>query len=446
MRIYFLLKDIFSLINIGLIIYLLRANSDRRRTNELKKISTHKILYAVLLLFLRILENRIDIHTMYVYLTVVVIFFVLGHIYEKYNIMYNFLVSVVFLSIVSLSQVISGTVGYILTKGTVGLYLLPINGQIGLMAVAEISIIVGAFLSTKIISGIPLKITRLNFITIMIPLIVNITIIALIGNKLYDSTDTFTASISTVVMMLLVCFVMIAGSICNIAVLEYYLNVKYIESEKKLRISEMSLQYDYYVRLEKDSDKIKRLAHDIRNHLEALKGSNNDIEKQEYIGSIESQLEGYESYYRTGNTFIDSLLQSKAREAAELDIELKAIVDLRPFKNVKNEDLCVMIANTVDNALRECSLKKKEEAEEGCIIQLRAGKIRNFLSIACENSIREEQAEKIRKEEELKTTKEDKQNHGYGIKNIESVVHRYGGEISISIKESMFCISMIIPV
>jgi hypothetical protein len=38
------------------------------------------------------------------------------------------------------------------------------------------------------------------------------------------------------------------GTVCNIVVLENYLNVKKIENEKNLQISEMSLQYDYYMK------------------------------------------------------------------------------------------------------------------------------------------------------------------------------------------------------
>ena len=54
-------------------------------------------------------------------------------------------------------------------------------------------------------------------------------------------------------------------------ILENYLNVKKIENEKKLQISEMSLQYDYYMKQSKDMENIRRLSHDIKNHLEALK-------------------------------------------------------------------------------------------------------------------------------------------------------------------------------
>ena len=433
------------MLNIGLILYLLRINSDKNSEGTIRKRNVHKIVCILLLFFLRVLGNRIQIHVAHVYLSVVVIFLVLGRVYERHIAMYDLLVSGIFLSIVSLSQVISGTAGSILNKGKVGLYRLPADGQIGLMVIAEISIIAGAILSKKIVRKIPLNITRSNFFIIIIPLIISMTSMAFIGDELYYLFDPI-SYIVVEVWWFLVCLFMIAGSICNLLVLEYYLNVKNIEEEKKLRISEMSIQYDYYVKLEKDSEKVKKLAHDIRNHLEAIKGSSDEIERQKYISSIENQLEGYESYCRTGNTLIDSLLQSKAREAVESGIEFKVIADLRPFENISNEELCVMIANSVDNALRECSLKRKEEPEEECIVQLRAGKIRDFLSIVCENSIRRQQAELVIKESELKTTKEDKQNHGYGIKNIESAVHKYGGEISISIQGNMFCISMVIPV
>ena len=58
--------------------------------------------------------------------------------------------------------------------------------------------------------------------------------------------------------------VMFLGTVCNIVILENYLNVKKIENEKKLQISEMSLQYDYYMKQSKDMENIRRLSHDIK--------------------------------------------------------------------------------------------------------------------------------------------------------------------------------------
>nr|WP_302168273.1 sensor histidine kinase [uncultured Schaedlerella sp.] len=359
--------------------------------------------------------------------------------------MNNLLLAGMFLLIVSLSQVIAGTAGYILTKGEIELYQLPSDGQTGLLAVAEISIIASVLLVARIVRKIPSKITKLTFFTITIPLIVNIIILALMGDTLYDSMYQFNEYWESIVLMLISSFIIMTGSICNIVMLEYYLNVKYIEAEKNIRINEMSQQYDYYVKLEKETDNIKRLAHDFRNHLEALKSDHDNEEKQEYVRSIEKRLERYECYYRTGNTFVDSILQSKAQQAADSGIEFKVIADFRPFQSVKNEDLCTIIANIVDNALRECSLIRMETPEEECIIQVKARRTLNFLWIYCENSIREKQAKIVSKATELKTTKDDKQNHGYGIKNVESAANKYGGEIAISIRDDLFCISITIP-
>ena len=89
---------------------------------------------------------------------------------------------------------------------------------------------------------------------------------------------------------------------------------------------------------------------------------------------------------------------------------------------------------------------KEEIPMSESLIQLKAGKVRGFLSIVCENSIRKTQAENIKKFKQLETTKTDRNKHGYGIKNIESVVRKYGGELSIAVVDDMFCLSVIIPI
>lgn len=422
---------------------MLLINGEKKDIKELFTI--RKIVCIFFVFVIRLLENKMQIHIFYVYLTVVLIVLILGYIYKRNSIMNNLLLAGMFLLIVSLSQVIAGTAGYILTKGEIELYQLPSDGQTGLLAVAEISIIASVLLVARIVRKIPSKITKFTFFTITIPLIVNIIILALMGDTLYDSMYQFNEYWESIVLMLISSFIIMTGSICNIVMLEYYLNVKYIEAEKNIRINEMSQQYDYYVKLEKETDNIKRLAHDFRNHLEALKNDHDNEEKQEYVRSIEKRLERYECYYRTGNTFVDSILQSKAQQAADSGIEFKVIADFRPFQSVKNEDLCTIIANIVDNALRECSLIRMETPEEECIIQVKARRTLNFLWIYCENSIREKQAKIVSKATELKTTKDDKQNHGYGIKNVESVANKYGGEIAISIRDDLFCISITIP-
>ena len=48
-------------------------------------------------------------------------------------------------------------------------------------------------------------------------------------------------------------------------------------------------------------ENIRKISHDIKNHLEALRGNVDYQQKQEYIDGIESKLDIYQSYYKTGN-------------------------------------------------------------------------------------------------------------------------------------------------
>ena len=302
------------------------------------------------------------------------------------------------------------------------------------------------YIQTEIIERIPPHLSSINVMTIFIPLLLNIIVMAVCTDNLYNDKKVIIGNIWSVITISIVPIVMFLGTVCNIVILENYLNVKKIENEKKLQISEMSLQYDYYMKQSKDMENIRRLSHDIKNHLEALKENIEPEQKIEYINGIERKLNKYQSYYKSGNTFIDNLLHTKRLEAIEKGIEFKVFADFTEFRQIRNEDLCVIISNTIDNALRECRLMKEENPMVECLVQLKAKKVKGFLSILCENSLRDSQVRYLRENATLETSKEDKKNHGFGVKNIKSVVKDYGGEVSFSVLDDMFSVSVIIPI
>lgn len=442
MSIQIILKDFFSIVNIGVIIYLMSNNNSGKIT--INK-NWYSIVLCVLGLFMiRIVENSASIHIVYNYITIVILVLVIGHIVYGYDIKYGILLGLIFLSVVVLGQltsciIISPYAGKTILKD------LPSQYQVDMILIAEVVIVAGSCIVKRVVQKIPLSLRGLNFITIIIPLFLNIIALAVCSDQLYYDKTMIIGNVWSFVTILAVCGVMLLGTICNIAVLENYLNVKKIESEKKLQISEMSLQYDYYVKQAKDMENIRRLSHDIKNHLEALKGNVDEEQRAEYINGIEHRLGQYQSYYKTGNAFIDNLFHVKKLEALDKDIEFKILADFTPFKAIKNEDLCVIVSNTIDNALRECELMKEENSSAECLVQLKAQKIKGFLSIICENSLRESQIDLLKGKTILETTKKDKKNHGIGMKNIVSVVRDYGGEVSFNVVDDIFCVSIIIP-
>lgn len=438
-------KDLFSLINIALMVYLLNW----KKTSEKLALTSRKFVIWLICItamyLIRFIENRISLHIVYDYLTILAIVLVIGHFLIGHDLQYSFIVSLIFLSVVTLGQFIGCILIYLKNNQRM-IYQLPNSYQIELLIIIEIAIIMGTIATRTVARRIPSSVPIVSLFTITIPLIINIIIMAVGADSLYFDSSLKIENVASAITILILCVAMVAGNISNLIVLEYYLNVKAIEEEKKLRITEMSIQYDYYLKLSKDMENIHRLSHDINNHLEALKGNTDKRECLDYVQGIQNNLGKYQSYYKTGNTFVDSILHSKKLEATELDIQFKIIADFSPFRHIKNEDLCVIISNMLDNAIRECKLLKQEISSTESLIQLKAGRVRGFLSIVCENSIRKSQAEIVRKSKELETTKKDKRKHGYGIKNIESTARKYGGEMTIAVIDDMFCSSVIIPI
>lgn len=438
-----ILKDFFSLLNILLIVYLLM---DTEKSKSLKPKNEYFYFLCIgSLLFVRIMENGVSLHILYNYITIVIDVIIIGYFIFRRDIKYCTLIGIIFLSIVVVGQLLCCILFYLYSSKSI-LAELSAKYQMGMIIIAEVVILIGCLLLKRIIEKIPSFLTGSNMIIISIPLLFNIGVMAIYADQLYYEKKMVVDNMWSSITILGVCIAMFVGTVCNIIILENYLNVKKIENEKKLQISEMSLQYDYYLKQSNDMENIRRLSHDIKNHLEALKANIDPEQKIEYINGIERKLSKYQSYYKTGNTFIDNLLHVKRVEAVEQGIEFKVFVDFTPFKKIRNEDLCVIISNTLDNALRECQLIKEENSETECLIQLKAKKVKGFLSILCENSLREDQATLLMRNAELETSKADKKNHGFGIKNIKSVVQNYGGEVTFNVIDDMFSVSVLIPI
>ncbi|WP_175562038.1 sensor histidine kinase [Anaerocolumna xylanovorans] len=360
---------------------------------------------------------------------------------NNYTFKYSTIVCCFLISYYTLAQITVFSYMYIKTKTTC-IALLGKVFQAEIFIKIEIILAFLIIITSKLAWKIPMQISRLNWLTIIIPLIINCTYLILFADKLYYNTSNFNSTVS-VITILIAGAVVLLGGLCNIAVAEYYLEVKEIENETKLQISEVKLKYDYYMQLSKDMDEVRKLSHDIRGHLNALEGVQDNIRKSEYIDSIMNRLDGFENHYDTGNPFIDNILYKKKKDSAENHIQFKAYVDLKEFNKIKDEDLCTVFSNAIENAMRECIERKKECPDGENIILIKAGRKRGFLFITCENSIRKKQADYV--QVSLKTTKKDKKLHGYGLRNINAALQKYSGEFSIKVENDIFYLFIVIP-
>ena len=216
-----------------------------------------------------------------------------------------------------------------------------------------------------------------------------------------------------------------------------YIVVKYITVSSKQKESEIELemQAEHYQDLAEKNRDIRRFRHDIKNNLLALDILLSDgkyDEAKKYIDSMNESVKETENRFSTGSYLADAILSHKADEIKndKLDIEFSGTV---PSERISNNDLCTILTNSIDNAARAC----KEVAP--CKINVTSDETEKGCTITVSNPV----LKKVEiKNNSIKTSKKDAQNHGFGIENIKKVAEKYRGFVRLSCTDSEFTIKI----
>ncbi len=197
----------------------------------------------------------------------------------------------------------------------------------------------------------------------------------------------------------------------------------------------MIYQRRYYENRMKKDEGIQRFRHDFHRHLRVLGHmcrENKPEDAARYIEEIESGLAGCKMQY-TGNTVADYFLNEAAEEFRDQDITLDIRGRFPEDNKLSDSDLCVLWGNAIDNAREE--LFRCEGGKRELRIRIRSGSGNLELTIA--NTCHE-------KNERMRTRKEDKELHGYGIGNMMQVVIKYRGSMTWEYKEELFVLKIVL--
>lgn len=215
---------------------------------------------------------------------------------------------------------------------------------------------------------------------------------------------------------------------------EYYQKVNLIMREQ------MKKQLAYYKRLEEVNKETRAIKHDMHNHLLAMEGLLEDNKQNDlklYISNIRDTIKNTKKIFHTGNSIVDAIINEKYVIALEHHISMIIQLSIPHTISINVVDLCTIVANSIDNAIEACL--KVEECEKRrieIIGQYRGG----YLLYQITNSIKDESV-KI-KDNQVKTIKKDKLNHGFGLENIRKSIEQYDGEFNISSRNYEFLLDV----
>ncbi len=246
------------------------------------------------------------------------------------------------------------------------------------------------------------------------------------------------AELPELTMYLIIMQLFVAG---GLILFERYL-VSNAEWERA-RIAELDARYRYEnLRQRQDGElNVRRLHHDMKNHLLAIRHLSGDPDAQNaYLSDLlEKELSAMEKYVQTGNDLLNGLLDEKVTQANSLGIQLSAALDFRPCAYMDDTDICAIFGNIVDNAI-EAAAQVEDAAQR--IISLSSRQAAGRLIISCTNPY----AGTLHQEEKAFISSKAAPGHGIGLLSVRRSVEKYGGVLTIDTEQpGIFRLLLLLP-
>lgn len=118
---------------------------------------------------------------------------------------------------------------------------------------------------------------------------------------------------------------------------------------------------------------------------------------------------------------------------------MSVIADGNCLSFIKESDIYSLFGNALDNAIEASIPLPKEKRYVSLVISSK----NSFVHISVQNFY---EGELTLKDGLPTTKKEDKNNHGFGVKSMEILVSKYHGDLSIQGKNGIFLLNIIIPI
>lgn len=280
-----------------------------------------------------------------------------------------------------------------------------------------------------------------NYIYLLFALAVNS--ISIVGNYIFYKFEQFGKLYSEkyVFDFLLTPKLILASSIVLILLFRQILKENKLKSQNELMQNKLDMQYKYYLSIQESHMKVKKLYHDINNHICCIDNlKNNNIEVDEYISNLNDEIKEFKCIYNTGNMILDIIINEKSKVCTNKGINFTCDINFSKIDFIKPIDVSSIFDNTLDNAIEACDKIIDEDIDK--YIRIKGTIIKSFFIIKCENS--KVNSIKIHKDL-LLTDKIDKFMHGIGIQSVKSSLEKYNGEILFEDEKNKFMINIYIP-
>lgn len=206
-----------------------------------------------------------------------------------------------------------------------------------------------------------------------------------------------------------------------------------LQERDAVNLELLQLEAEHYKELQKKNEDLRAFRHDYNSHITALQGLSNAQDQtglKAYIDTLTDIKE--QVYYVVTNQPVADAIISHFYEKAPADTLFEADGKFPEDFFLADTDLCIILSNLLKNAV-EALWRLPEETEKRLSLSLHAHA--EYVTILIENTSGPYPEGTL---SQLPTTKTDAAHHGFGLKNVQSVVDRYDGKLDLQYQSGIF--------
>lgn len=278
--------------------------------------------------------------------------------------------------------------------------------------------------------------TSLNIKSIITTILFTLTTILGLGATMGVTAYPIASEIQ--VQILLITFAFVAVNIFLYLLISQIQTLQKTKYELKLLENKMSFENERYRDANAIWANIKKIQHDMKQHLTVIDGLISDGKTDECQNYVRDLLPGIKQVGKlvvTDNTILDYMINSKLCPLENTQIVVSGSAG--DLSDIKDADLACLIGNILDNAIE--AIQNLEEKR----IELLFMKQNSNRIIICKNTVEKSVLETNKA---LKSTKKDRDNHGFGHSIIAKIVSDYHGMVDYFEETNMFGIQIVLPI
>lgn len=182
--------------------------------------------------------------------------------------------------------------------------------------------------------------------------------------------------------------------------------------------------------------KTAKFKHDLRNQMlgiEYLLKTEKTDAGINHLMKLVHNFHALECDFSSANYIWNILIDYKISEYCNEAIEIIRDINLQNIGHIDEVDFCIILGNLLDNAFK--GVLTAENRKIRIVLTQDKGFVYMEINNTCRNT---DSIKPIHKIEEFVE-------HGFGLQNVQELVHTYGGKMEIEKKPSLFSIRIIIP-